>query len=98
VNLDDSASNRGHRKELKRLTEQYALRSRELAEAVAALGSLIATDRPIEQAIADIVRLRILSEQSGTELFLFVKRMQERAASAGPGAGTAPAPWDDTNS
>lgn len=62
------------RRELKRLVEAYALRTRELSEAVAILGGQITTEKQIGPVVLDIKRLHAILEEAAAALFAFVER------------------------
>ena len=61
------------RRELKRLLETFALRSRELTEAVAALGGDVSAEREIEESIREIKRLRDRLDEAGDNFLAFVE-------------------------
>ena len=62
----DSEDKRRH--ELKRVVENYAIRTRELSEAVATLGWQITAGRPFQETIRKIEELRFLCEKASREL------------------------------
>jgi hypothetical protein len=60
------------RQELKQLVQIYAMRTRQLSEAVAVLGGHVSAERPIEETMTKIQKLSRLVEQAGLDLFAFV--------------------------
>ena len=86
----DTDDNR--QKELKRLVEIYAMRTREFSEAVATLGSLTGDPARFEEAITEIKKLRNFCEKAGGDLFLFVMRLR---ATRHPGSAIPAEPLDD---
>jgi len=60
-------------KELLRLVEVYALRTRELSEAVAVLGGHITAERQIHESIVEIKRIRVLLDQASGDLLAFLE-------------------------
>lgn len=52
------------RQALKRLVEIYAIRSRELSEALSVLGGHLAAQRPIDNTLMEIRRINILVEEA----------------------------------
>jgi hypothetical protein len=60
------------RRELKQLVEIYALRTRQLLEAIAVLGGHVTAETPIDEIMIEIKEHRILVEQAATDLFAFV--------------------------
>ena len=69
-------------KELMRRVEVFALRTRELAEAVAVLGGHITAERHIEESVVEIKRIRALLDQAGLDLFAFVEPLETARESA----------------
>ena len=59
----------GSHPELTNLAESYAIRIRELSDAVATLGRRIAAREQIEENIREVKRLKTLADQAGEELF-----------------------------
>jgi hypothetical protein len=60
-------------RELMRLVEIYALRTRELSEAVAVLGGHITAEREIHETIVEIKKIRVLLDRAGMDLLAFVE-------------------------
>jgi hypothetical protein len=60
------------RQELKQLVEIYALRTRQLLEAVAVLGGHVTAERQIDEIMNEIKKHRSLVERAATDLFVFV--------------------------
>jgi hypothetical protein len=70
------------RERLKQLIEIYALRTRRLSEAVAALGGHLSTQRQIDESIIEIIEIKNLSrlvEQAAADLFAFVGQPPEES-------------------
>ena len=65
-------SNDSRRQDLKHLVEIYALRSRQLSEAVATLGWYVTAGRPFEGTMMEIERCRLLCQEAGADLFDFL--------------------------
>jgi hypothetical protein len=63
-------------RELMRLVENYALRTRELSEAVALLGGHITAEREIRETLVEIKRIRSLLDKAGVDLLAFVERLE----------------------
>jgi hypothetical protein len=63
-------------KELMRLVEVYALRTRELSEAVALLGGHVTAERQIHESLVEIKRIRVLLDQAGVDLLAFVEPLK----------------------
>jgi hypothetical protein len=61
---DDSCS----QTELKKLAEMYAIRVRQLSDAVAILGRRITAGHPIETSVMKVKRLQSLAEKASEEL------------------------------
>jgi hypothetical protein len=80
-----SESDDGRLAEFKRVAEIYAIRSRELSEAVSTLGGHLAAGRPFEESITEIRRLRGLCESAGEDFFRFVSSLQASRPSASYG-------------
>lgn len=80
------------RRELKRLVETYALRTRELSEAAAVLGAQIHSEKKFQETMMEIRRLRVLIEQAGAELVSFVESTEYRAFGASTGEGQSERP------
>lgn len=58
--------------ELKQLVEVYAVRTRQLSDAIAVLGGHVAAGSHIGEVMREIKRVRDLADQAATELFAFV--------------------------
>ena len=76
--------------ELRRLVEVYALRSRELSDAVAHLGALLVTGKPFGSAIRTIRVLRALCNEAADDLFAFLSPAEGRLSAAAPTGGEMP--------
>ena len=76
----DSEDKRRH--ELKRVVENYAIRTRELSEAVATLGWQITAGRPFQETIRKIEELRFLCEKASRELAAMIEPPQLKARAA----------------
>jgi hypothetical protein len=62
----------GPQRKLTQLVEIYAMRTRQLSEAIAVLGGDVIAGRQIDETIAKIKKLSRLAEQAGLDLFAFV--------------------------
>ena len=62
-----------HRQELKQLVEIYAVRTRQLSEAVSVLGGHITAGRQIDETIIEVKKLTRLVEEAGLNLFALVE-------------------------
>jgi hypothetical protein len=69
------------RKQLKRLVEIYAIRARELSEAVARLGGQIVAGNHFREAITEIERLRVLCDRAGQDLLVEIEGLPSDPAS-----------------
>lgn len=76
--------------ELRRLVEVYALRSRELSDAVAHLGALLVTGKPFGSAVRTIRVLRALCNEAADDLFAFLSPAEGRLSAAAPTGGEMP--------
>jgi len=65
------------RQELKQLVEIYAVRTRQLSDAIAVLGGHLAAGSQIGEIITEITKLHSLVEAAGTDLFAFVRPRAE---------------------
>jgi hypothetical protein len=74
--------------ELKRLVEIYAIRTRELSEVVARLGSDIAAGRRFEETIVEIKKFHVLCERAGEDLFAMIEPPEANQASNAEGETT----------
>lgn len=68
--------------ELKQLGEIYAIRARELSDAVATLGLCIAAGQEFHENIMEVKRLRILAQQASEELLAAIEPAKVRASAA----------------
>ena len=84
MDVTDHAQEPGSDEELTYLAETYAIRVRELSDAVAIMGRLIAARQKIGENITEVKRLKALVEQASEELFggLESRDNRRRAASS----------------
>jgi hypothetical protein len=73
--------------ELRRIAEVYALRSRELSDAVAGLGALLITGKPFGCANRTIKIRRVLCDEAAYRFFAFLS-LAEGRRSAGASTGS----------
>ena len=69
-------------RELKQLAETYAIRARELSDAVAALGLHVAAGKRFDRDITEIQRLRLLAEEAHQDLLGVLDSPKATAAAA----------------
>jgi hypothetical protein len=92
--LDGSSLADQRQKALRRLAELFAIRARELSEAVAGLGTQIAVGNSLDDAIVEINRVSTLCEAAASDFFDLMPLPIARSAVAsvdGNGAETEPA-------
>ena len=75
---------------LRRLLEVYALRSRELSDAVAHLGALLVTGKPFGSGIRTIRVRRALCDEAANDLFAFLSPAEDRRSAAAPTGAEMP--------
>ena len=80
------------RRELRRFVEIYAIRARELSEAVAALGWQIVAESRFDNTILDIKRLRILCDKAGADLLHFIEQKNPKTTEPPAAAATSDPP------
>lgn len=61
------------REKLKQLVEIYAIRTRQLSEAIAVLAGHVTAERQIDETVTEIRRLSCLVEEAGMDLLAFVE-------------------------
>ena len=69
-------------RELRHLGETYAIRERELSDAVAMLGIRIAAGEDFYENIMEVTRLRILAQEASDELLAAIEPRKARASAA----------------
>lgn len=69
INMDHA-----QRSELKQLVEAYAIRSRQLSEAVATLGMQVTSATHVCETIGRIEELRMYCDKAGDQLFAFINQ------------------------
>jgi hypothetical protein len=68
------------RQRLMQLIEIYAIRTRRLLEAIAVLGGDVSAQKPIDESMIEIQKLRQHVEQAGADLFAFVGQRPEESS------------------
>ena len=68
--------------ELKNLAETYAMRVRELSDAVATLGRKIAAGEQIGKNISEVKRLQALADQASENLLVALESPKSRTSAA----------------
>ena len=76
--------------ELRPIAEVYALRSRELSDAVARLGALLITGKPFGCAIRTIKIRRVLCDEAAHRFFAFLSLAEGRRSAAAQTGGESP--------